>query len=106
MPIRPPNARTVQSSRSAKRYEQDRGRLTYRRWYNTTRWRAKAADQLRREPLCRMCQREQITRAASICDHVTPHRGDERLFWEGETQSLCKPHHDRDKQRVEAKWRG
>lgn len=37
-----------------------------------------------------------------VCDHVKPHRGDERLFWdEANLQTLCKPCHDRDKQREE-----
>lgn len=49
-----------------------------------------------------MCQAEGKTRAATIADHVTPHRGNEDLFWNGELQSLCKPHHDRDKALIEA----
>jgi 5-methylcytosine-specific restriction protein A len=33
--------------------------------------------------------------AASVVDHIVPHRGDERLMWsESNWQSLCKPCHD------------
>ena len=45
-------------------------------------------------------KRHQIV-AASVCDHVHPHRGDEVKFWAGPFQSLCKPCHDSDKQRQE-----
>ena len=41
---------------------------------------------------------------ASVVDHVTPHQGDQRLFWdEANHQSLCKPCHDGDKAREEAR---
>ncbi len=38
---------------------------------------------------------------ADVADHVIPHKGDEQLFWFGELQSLCKPHHDGTKQQQE-----
>ena len=42
-----------------------------------------------------------IITAATVADHVTPHRGDYEAFWHGELQSLCKFHHDKTKQRHE-----
>lgn len=37
-----------------------------------------------------------------VADHKTPHRGDVALFWDEQNlQCLCKPCHDRDKQRAE-----
>jgi 5-methylcytosine-specific restriction protein A len=31
---------------------------------------------------------------ATVCDHIVPHKGDERLFWAEENwQSLCFHHH-------------
>ena len=49
-----------------------------------------------------MCQREGRVTAATVVDHKIPHKGDQRLFWDpANWQSLCKPHHDRDKQREE-----
>lgn len=61
----------------------------YRRWYKTARWQARRAQQLRDEPLCRTCAKAGRTIPATVADHVTPHHGDEALFWEGELQSLC-----------------
>jgi 5-methylcytosine-specific restriction endonuclease McrA len=45
--------------------------------------------QLQAEPLCRYCLDLGRTTPATIADHVVPHHGDERLFWEGPLQSLC-----------------
>lgn len=40
---------------------------------------------------------------AHVVDHRTPHRGEQTLFWNrANWQSLCTPHHSRDKQRTEA----
>ena len=44
-----------------------------------------------------MCTKEGKVVGATIADHITPHKGDVRLFWEGPLQSLCKPHHDKTK---------
>ncbi len=39
---------------------------------------------------------------ATVVDHITPHRGDQALFWDYDNwQSLCKQCHDADKQREE-----
>lgn len=73
----------------------------YRRWYKTARWQKLRARQLQREPLCRMCKAQGHTTVATICDHVTPHKGDETVFWSGPFQSLCKLHHDSVKQSEE-----
>jgi 5-methylcytosine-specific restriction protein A len=37
-----------------------------------------------------------------LCDHIEPHRGDDRLFWdENNLQTLCKGCHDEVKQAEE-----
>lgn len=69
--------------------------------HSTYRWQKRRAQQLRDEPLCRTCARLGRTTAADTVDHVVPHRGDERLFWEGELQSLCAPCHSSLKQQQE-----
>lgn len=39
---------------------------------------------------------------ATVVDHSVPHRGDMTIFWNRSLwQSLCKAHHDSDKQRIE-----
>jgi 5-methylcytosine-specific restriction protein A len=44
------------------------------------RWRKRARYQLQVEPLCRMCASEGRLTAASVADHVIPHRGDINSF--------------------------
>lgn len=50
-----------------------------------------------------MCAARGIATLATVADHVIPHRWNYKLFWEGELQSLCKPCHDRHKQRAEVR---
>jgi hypothetical protein len=72
-----------------------------RRWRHSARWQNRIKHQLKIEPLCRFCKQQGIVEPATIVDHVVPHRGDQNLYWFGALASLCKPHHDRTKQRVE-----
>jgi 5-methylcytosine-specific restriction endonuclease McrA len=70
------------------------------------RWRKARSAYLSRHPLCRYCEARGSTTAATVVDHITPHRGDEALFWDATNwQPLCKQCHDSDKQRQEAgRW--
>lgn len=65
------------------------------------RWRTRRAAQLRAEPFCAMCVRDGVYTAATVADHVEPHRGDALKFWTGKLQSLCAYHHDSHKARIE-----
>lgn len=66
------------------------------------RWGKARAAHLALYPLCTMCQAEGRITQATVVDHIAPHKGSELLFWDsGNWQSLCKEHHDRDKQRFE-----
>lgn len=59
-------------------------------------WRKAAKAFLERHPLCRACEQLGRTAAATVVDHVRPHRGDRSLFWNvGNWQPLCKRCHDR-----------
>jgi 5-methylcytosine-specific restriction protein A len=76
-------------------------RQGWRKWYGTVRWaRLRAFILLRDIYTCRMCGR--IATRPTV-DHVEPHRGDPRLFWDPENlQTLCKsPCHDKHKQAQE-----
>jgi 5-methylcytosine-specific restriction protein A len=51
---------------------------------------------------CRMCGKLQGDTSKLACDHKLPHKGNDALFWdEGNLQTLCKPCHDSNKQRLE-----
>ena len=64
------------------------------RGYNA-RWREARRGFLRRNPLCANCLSRGILTPATVVDHIIPHRGDSRLFWdEANWQPLCKKCHD------------
>ena len=85
------------------------------RIYNS-RWDKARLSFLKSHPLCVMCHRQGRAVAASVVDHIKPHRLKEainggkqdeiakaqKLFWDkANWQSLCKQHHDSTKQREE-----
>ncbi|MEG0936266.1 MAG: HNH endonuclease signature motif containing protein [Clostridia bacterium] len=60
-----------------------------------SRWRKARTLYLRKHPLCAECRRNGVLTPATVVDHIVPHRGDERLFWdEANWQPLCKTCHD------------
>jgi hypothetical protein len=72
------------------------------KWYDTARWKHRRHDQLSREPFCRFClAKDGVHTMATVADHIEPHQGDAGKFWNGPLQSLCKRHHDSDKQLAE-----
>ena len=75
----------------------------HRRWYKTARWQKLRWSVLVRDLFtCKMCGRLEADTSQLVGDHKTPHRGDERLFWdEGNIQCVCKRCHDSEKQRQE-----
>lgn len=89
------------------RIEQDRARakLPWRGWYKTARWQHLRLLIFGRDLFtCQWpgCGRIEGDTSKLVADHIVPHRGDERLFWdEGNLQTLCKPCHDSKKQRAE-----
>ena len=74
----------------------DRKRLSsYDRGYNT-RWKKYRKAFLSAHPLCVRCLENNKTTAATVVDHIVPHKGNQRLFWNKENhQALCKKCHDR-----------
>lgn len=66
------------------------------------RWQRERLAFLAGHPLCTMCQQQGIVTAASVVDHIIPHKGDYTLMWSHSNwQPLCKPHHDRTKQSMD-----
>jgi len=68
--------------------------------YANRRWRARRARQLAEHPLCAICQIFGRVTAATVADHIKPHRGDPVKF-EGPLQSLCATCHSGLKKELE-----
>ena len=61
----------------------------------SSKWRRERLKWLDAHPLCVTCKSEGLIVAATIVDHIEPHRGDRKLFWRRSNwQSLCKTCHD------------
>lgn len=66
------------------------------------RWQRASRAYLARNPLCAQCRKEKKLTPATVVDHITPHRGDRKLFWDpANWQGLCKLHHDQKTARGE-----
>lgn len=60
------------------------------------RWRKYRLAVLAESPLCVACRRVGRVAAATVVDHIEPHRGDLALFWVAENhQPLCVRCHNR-----------
>ena len=75
----------------------------YSKWYGDARWRRRRRLHLMNEPLCRMCLQAGVVTAATVADHIEPHKGDRQKFLHGALMSLCDPHHRSTKQQIEKK---
>lgn len=66
--------------------------------YNTARWIKGRVIFLAHNPLCVYCLEVGKTTPATVVDHIKPHKGDEKLFFDpNNRQGLCKRCHDSDK---------
>jgi len=67
----------------------------------TAAWRKASKAFLRDvQPLCQECLKESRYTKATVVDHIVPHRGDSKLFWDRSNwQGLCKRCHDRKTRR-------
>ena len=86
-----------------RRYDREQ-RPGYSKLYKTARWQRLRKRVLSAQPLCVECGRYGILTPATVVDHITPHKGNQRLFWdEDNLQALCKSCHDRKTAR-EGRW--
>ena len=54
------------------------------------KWRKARDAYLKRHPLCVECLKQGKARPATVVDHIIPHRGDQKLFWDSHNwQALC-----------------
>ncbi len=97
---RPPAvAQREQTQRLARETDRRRRNDSARALYKTARWGQLRAAQLALHPLCQ-CEAcgegLRRTTAATVVDHIRPHRGDEALFFDpANLRSMAKPCHDR-----------
>jgi 5-methylcytosine-specific restriction protein A len=97
---RPAGAKSV----AAVKRELDRERPSASRRGYGPRWRRARAAFLSRNPLCAACEAQGRVVPATVVDHVVPHRGDQKLFWdETNWAATCKPCHD-GKTAREGRW--
>ena len=69
-------------------------KTTEEKGYNR-RWQKARRIFLNSHPLCVRCQQQGKIVTATVVDHIIPHRGDQKLFWDRSNwQPLCKPCHD------------
>lgn len=84
-------------------YERARGSASARGYGR--KWQHARAAWLRQHPLCRACEDDDVITAAVEVDHLIPHRGDKRLFWDRSNwQSMCKPCHSEKTAREDGRW--
>ena len=80
--------------RSIRRQQDEHRGSAAARGYDA-RWRKARVVYLGLHPLCAECRRHGSTVAASVVDHIQPHKGNRTLFWEESNwQALCKRCHD------------
>ena len=61
-----------------------------------SKWRTARNRFLNANPLCVSCKEKGSLVKATVVDHIKPHRGDKKLFWdESNWQALCKRCHDK-----------
>lgn len=97
MPKRPPIHQPIfHKSKQQKRKEADAVRGTaHERGYGY-RWQQARAVFIKKNPLCAECEKRDRIVPATVVDHIIPHKGNKKLFWDWSNwQSLCKPCHDR-----------
>lgn len=70
------------------------------------RWKRERAKFLSIHPLCAECEATGRVSAATVVDHIRPHRGNQTLFWDiNNWQPLCHICHNR-KSQSEVKMKG
>ncbi len=86
-----------------KRIDQRRGSSTDRGY--DSKWRKAREHFLKEHPLCVQCEVAGRVVASSVVDHIIPHKGDMKLFWNRNNwQALCKPCHDSKTAREDGRW--
>ena len=100
----------TQSARCYLHRKQEQREYDRRRGYAAARgynreWRIASKSYLERNPLCVGCMKKRRVVAATITDHIVPHKGDPALFWDpGNWQALCRSCHSRKTAVSDGRW--
>lgn len=82
-------------ARRAAAGQSDRAR-DHHRLYENRGWRRARKRWLEAHPLCADCGELGLVVSATDVDHIVPHEGDQKKFWNRKNwQSLCHPCHSR-----------
>lgn len=92
--VKPPERYCPEHKPAAEAGDRERRGSANARGY-TYRWQKESRAFRFRNPLCRLCEAEGVTRLATLVDHIIPHKGDPVLFWDKKNwQSLCDDCHN------------
>lgn len=85
-----------------KQYD-NRRETASKRGYSSA-WQRARKGYLQKHPLCIYCLKENRTTASDTIDHIIPHKGNKKLFWDSSNwQALCALCHNSTKRREENK---
>lgn len=88
-----------------KQWDQQRGSAAQRGY--GSKWQKASKAYLAKHPWCAECLRAGRHTPATLVDHVTPHRGDMKVFWDSSRwQSMCDYDHNVKRQRESMEARG
>jgi len=83
---------TIQKKEEVRIKDRYRGSAASRGY--THEWNKFSKRYREQNPLCVMCEKEGKLVLAQCVDHIIPHKGDQKLFWDlNNLQSLCHSHH-------------
>ncbi|MCK9569272.1 HNH endonuclease [Candidatus Pacearchaeota archaeon] len=95
-PCNAPGCGRLTTERYCERHKhQTRPTSSHARGY-TPAWRRARLIYLAEHPLCAQCAKQGRRAAATVVDHIVPHKRNQELFWdEANWQGLCKTCHNR-----------
>lgn len=99
MPKLPPTDRS--KARRSRAYDRERGTAAQRGY--GAEWARNRRRYLQQHPLCVECAKREITRAATVVDHIIPAKVRPDLFWNQDNwQPLCASCHGKKTRRENA----
>lgn len=86
--------------------ESYRSSRPYKHLYNSIHWQRLRKQVLNQQPLCVECMKVKRIAPATVVDHIKPHKGNEKLFFDiNNLQPLCKSCHDRKTAKEDGRWK-